>query len=75
MHRMARLEQIVKDLVVNLHERAGDQEALVRRLALGRLDHREELVAQPRDQPAVVGRAHHRVGLARPRLAIGEDGR
>ena len=33
----------------------------------------EEVPAQPRDDALVVGLAHHRVGLPRPRLAVRKD--
>ena len=63
-----RLEQVVEPLVVQLGVRDEDARALVHRRAL------EQLAPKPRDDAGLVGRAEHRVRLARARLAVREDG-
>ena len=63
-----RLEQVVEPLVVQLGVRDEDARALVHRRAL------EQLAPKPRDDAGLVGRAEHRVRLARPRLPVRENG-
>ena len=64
------LQQVLDPLVVDLE--VADLRAERRSLGLARLDLLEERLADPRDQPALLLRPHHRVRLARPRLPVGE---
>ena len=64
------LQQVLDPLVVDLE--VADLGAERRPLGLARLDLLEERLADPRDQPALLLRPHHRVRLARPRLPVGE---